>query len=55
MELAAAAIERSVSAPERHDQNQYLMFMLARETFALPVLCIKEILEYQVPTDVPMT
>jgi purine-binding chemotaxis protein CheW len=39
---------------ERHDLNQYLLFMLGRETFALPILCIKEILEYQAPTEVPM-
>jgi purine-binding chemotaxis protein CheW len=30
------------------------MFMLGQETFALGILRIKEILEYQVPTEVPM-
>jgi purine-binding chemotaxis protein CheW len=39
---------------ERHDQNQYLTFMLGREIFAVGILNIKEILEYQLPTDVPM-
>jgi purine-binding chemotaxis protein CheW len=48
------AMARTEAASERHDQNQYLMFMLGRETFALPILCIKEILEYQAPTEVPM-
>ena len=50
----AAAVANKVQNPERHDQNQYLMFMLGRETFAIPILCIKEILEYSAPTDVPM-
>jgi len=38
----------------RHDQDQYLTFVLGRETFALGILGIKEILEYETPTDVPM-
>jgi purine-binding chemotaxis protein CheW len=38
----------------RHDQHQYLTFVLGRETFALGILCIKEILEYTPPTEVPM-
>jgi purine-binding chemotaxis protein CheW len=38
----------------RHDQNQYLTFVLGRETFAIGILGIKEILEYEAPTDVPM-
>jgi purine-binding chemotaxis protein CheW len=41
-------------AEHRHDQNQYLTFMLGRETFALGILSIKEILEYTPPTEVPM-
>jgi purine-binding chemotaxis protein CheW len=45
---------KTSSPSERHDQNQYLTFMLGRETFALGILCIKEILEFQAPTDVPM-
>jgi len=43
-----------IAAERRHDQNQYLTFVLGRETFALGILGIKEILEYQAPTDVPM-
>lgn len=50
VQTTSAAIEKA----ERHDQNQFLMFMLGRETFAIPILCIKEILEYEAPTDVPM-
>ncbi|MFC4308707.1 chemotaxis protein CheW [Steroidobacter flavus] len=34
--------------------SQYLTFMLGRETLALGILCIKEILEYGHPTEVPM-
>ena len=52
--MAAAALVKTPATAERHDQNQYLTFMLGRETFAVGILCIKEILEYQVPTDVPM-
>lgn len=37
-----------------HDQNQYLTFMLGRETLAIGILAIKEILEYGQPTEVPM-
>lgn len=37
-----------------HDQNQYLTFVLGGETFAIGILGIKEILEYEPPTDVPM-
>ncbi len=51
------AIEATMRAPataERHDQNQYLTFMLGKETFAVGILCIKEILEYEAPTEVPM-
>ena len=49
-----AAVANKIPSPERHDQNQYLMFMLGKETFAIPILGIKEILEYSPPTDVPM-
>jgi purine-binding chemotaxis protein CheW len=52
--IMAAAMAKKVPSPERHDQNQYLMFTLGKETFAIPILCIKEILEYSPPTDVPM-
>jgi purine-binding chemotaxis protein CheW len=41
-------------AERRHDLNQYLTFMLGRETFALGILSIKEILEYSAPTEIPM-
>lgn len=45
--------EAAGSAAER-DQNQYLTFMLGREMFALGILGIKEILEYEPPADVPL-
>lgn len=50
--MAIAA--RTADTEPRHDQHQYLTFMLGRETFALGILGIKEILEYTQPTDVPM-
>ena len=34
--------------------QQYLTFVVGGETFALPITCIKEIIEYRQPTDVPM-
>lgn len=34
---------------------QYLTFQLGREVFGLGILCIKEIIEYPVITQVPMT
>jgi len=52
--VAAVALARTAPTEERHDQHQYLTFMLGRETFALGILSIKEILEYEQPTDVPM-
>ncbi|HLS81950.1 MAG TPA: chemotaxis protein CheW [Steroidobacter sp.] len=53
--MASAASNQSTADNEpRHDQNQYLTFMLDRETFALGILRIKEILEYTQPTDIPM-
>lgn len=42
------------SAEHRHDQNQFLTFVLGGENFALSILAIKEILEYTPPTTVPM-
>lgn len=50
----AASSFEGVEVEPRHDQHQYLTFMLGRETFALGILGIKEILEYTQPTDVPM-
>lgn len=47
------SVDTAASAP-RHDQNQYLTFMLGREMYALGILQIKEILEYSAPTEIPM-
>ena len=52
--VTVEAMGKAVETLKRHDQDQYLTFMLSREMFAIPILCIKEILEYEVPTDVPM-
>lgn len=37
-----------------HDQNQFLTFVLGKETLAIGILSIKEIIEYGDPTEVPM-
>lgn len=50
-----AILEASANSQQgRHDQHQYLTFVLGGETFALGILSIKEIMEYEIPTDVPM-
>jgi purine-binding chemotaxis protein CheW len=47
----ALALKETAVAQEQH---QYLTFVLGRETFAMGILCIKEILEYATPTEIPM-
>jgi len=49
-----AVLAAEPASPQQHDQRQYLTFMLGRETFALGILAIKEILEYSAPTEVPL-
>ncbi|MCD0260207.1 purine-binding chemotaxis protein CheW [Xanthomonas melonis] len=41
-------------APSPTAPQQYLTFSLGKEMFGLGILGIKEIIEYRVPTDVPM-
>ncbi|WP_372393388.1 chemotaxis protein CheW [Xanthomonas sp. NCPPB 3582] len=41
-------------APSSTAPQQYLTFSLGKEMFGLGILGIKEIIEYRVPTDVPM-
>lgn len=45
---------RSPSAAAGTEHHQYLTFRLGDETFALPILSIKEILEYPALTNVPL-
>jgi purine-binding chemotaxis protein CheW len=52
--MASTAVSFHTAAVERPDQSQYLTFVLGKETFAVGILIIKEILEYEEPTDVPM-
>jgi len=52
--MMSQTAETADEAERRHDLNQYLTFMLGRETFALGILSIKEILEYSAPTEIPM-
>ncbi|MDY6946726.1 MAG: chemotaxis protein CheW [Pseudomonadota bacterium] len=54
MTTQTAAQAEVLESVRRHDQHQYLTFMLGRETFALGILSIKEILEYTAPTEIPM-
>lgn len=42
------------AAAPTEEQRQYLTFMLGGETFAIGILCIKEIIEYHGLTEVPM-
>lgn len=51
--LMQADQQVAVSGVEQ-DQNQYLTFMLGGEMFAIPILNIKEIIEYGHLTTVPM-
>jgi purine-binding chemotaxis protein CheW len=51
MSAVAKAIETSDAATE---QAQYLTFVLGREVFAIGILAIKEIIEYDELTSVPM-
>lgn len=48
----------NVAGPVQEDgvaeEQQYLTFVLARETYAIPILCIREIIEYGRLTEVPM-
>lgn len=54
MTKTTAAEAVTDDSDHRHDQHQYLTFVLGRETFALGILAIKEILEYSEPTEIPM-
>jgi purine-binding chemotaxis protein CheW len=49
--MQAAALKGTVAGAEH---QQYLTFKLGDETFAMPILMIKEILEYPELTNVPM-
>lgn len=49
--------QRSVEtggAPAMPAPQQYLTFLLGGEMFGLGILGIKEIIEYRIPTEVPM-
>jgi purine-binding chemotaxis protein CheW len=52
--MSQTATAVSVQNDRAHDQHQYLTFVLGRETLAIGILSIKEILEYGSPTEVPM-
>ena len=44
----------ALQSQHAHDQNQFLTFVLGKETLAIGILSIKEIIEYGQPTEVPM-
>jgi len=46
--------DRTSAAAAGTEHHQYLTFRLGEETFALPILSIKEILEYPALTNVPL-
>jgi len=46
--------QQAAASDMEQDQNQYLTFMLGGEMFAIPILNIKEIIEYGHLTTVPM-
>jgi len=48
------AEQRAEAAGAGEEQNQYLTFLLSGEMFAIPILNIKEIIEYGSLTTVPM-
>jgi purine-binding chemotaxis protein CheW len=50
----ATANTETVNAGSASEQTQYLTFMLDKETFAIGILAIKEIIEYHDLTTVPM-
>lgn len=51
---AVAPLSRAAARPVGSEPAQYLTFMLGGETFAIGILAIKEIIEYQSLTAVPM-
>jgi purine-binding chemotaxis protein CheW len=51
---AVAPLSRVAARPVSSEPAQYLTFMLGGETFAIGILAIKEIIEYQSLTAVPM-
>lgn len=51
---AVDAAVRAAQAAAAQGPQQYLTFMLGEEVFAIGILAIREIIEYAVPTQVPM-
>lgn len=43
-----------ISGPAINEEGQYLNFILDKETYALNILCVREIIEFCDITDVPM-
>ena len=50
----ANAVAVAATSTALQEQTQYLTFMLNGEPFAIGILCIKEIIEYNGLTEVPM-
>jgi purine-binding chemotaxis protein CheW len=54
-EPQSGSLARQNAALETVDQQQYLIFTLGEEMFAIGILAIREIIEYGHLTEVPMT
>lgn len=52
--VPGAAAGVPVAVPTKAEDRQYLTFMLGGDGYAISILCIKEIIEYQGLTEVPM-
>ncbi|WP_045224487.1 chemotaxis protein CheW [Methyloterricola oryzae] len=50
---AIASVETKTAKPAMEGQQQYLSFLVGKETFAIGILNIKEIIEYGQVTEVP--
>ena len=47
-------IAKQIAGPGINEEGQYLNFILDEEIYAINILCVREIIEYQDVTDVPM-
>jgi purine-binding chemotaxis protein CheW len=53
MTQATQILPATLGDQRLEEQHQYLTFMLSGETYAISILCIKEIIQYEQMTEVP--
>jgi len=53
MTQAMQSVPATFGGQGLEEQHQYLTFMLSGETYAIGILCIKEIIQYEQMTEVP--